>query len=529
METAEEEKKRELSTPTTSDTAKRPRLPSFGDRKVKHSILSDDSDEEGHEPMISLSAYNLDDDEDDDDEEALIEQYSLSGRPARRSILSELLSSVIQDENSLGKRRRSYNSSALGIQGGTIEEEDEDEDEKTTLPITRSLSNKPPADEVDAFFTSTASTDRLEYAKLRQQPSLSQKNTPPFITNWPHFITEEFFKQHTPQDRAIECDEKVKVSSTGYFDTEFSKGPKIGSGEHADVYFTRRQSTGEVCATKKSKSPFTGWEDRWLQLIEVENLLRVKFSKHCVNIIRAWEEQGYLYIQTELCNSGNLEEYLNFKNREIPEQVVWKIFYETVIGINDIHKENVVHLDLKPSNILIDNYGFIKIADFGVSIQTPANMRWVKGEGDRKYMAPELLREDFDKAADIYSLGMLLLELATGLRLPEKGEPWEIIRFGEFGDQEAALSELSPELNNLIKQLLTRDPSARPTAQDLMKSPEFLRIHEMQQGEDEESSLLGYIREKEKVASEVAKAHVDQDIFSTPQSRIIGELYSSPM
>ncbi len=41
-------------------------------------------------------------------------------------------------------------------------------------------------------------------------------------------------------------------------------------------------------------------------------------------------------------------------------------------GINDIHKENVVHLDLKPSNILIDNYGFIKIADFGVSIQTPA-------------------------------------------------------------------------------------------------------------------------------------------------------------
>lgn len=98
----------------------------------------------------------------------------------------------------------------------------------------------------------------------------------------------------------------------------------------------------------------------------------------------------------------SLDKYIQFKNRKITEDIVWKIFYEVVLGIRDIHAADIAHLDLKPSNILIDDKGYLKIGDFGISVQTPVEMRWVKGEGDRRYMAPDLLRENFDKPADIF-------------------------------------------------------------------------------------------------------------------------------
>ncbi|KAG1454307.1 hypothetical protein G6F56_007349 [Rhizopus delemar] len=359
----ENEKKRELS-PEPAQAAKKTRLRDLGN------FLLESSDEDApHEQLITLEAYNIDNDEDDEEDDDLFNgSFSLSGKPACRSILNELLSSVNQDEYLNHRKQRSINSSVLGIHGILEGEDEEDEDEKTTLPMTPSQ-NKPPVDEVDALFNST-NADRLD--NIRQHQHLLNENTPRYITNWPNFITRAFFEQCGPKDRPIEHDENFKATNIGYFDTEFSKGYMLGNGEHSVVYYTRQLSTGEVCATKKSKRPFTGWEDRWLQLIEVDALLKVKYSKHCVQILRSWEEQGHLYIQTELCTSGNLEEYLNYTKRKIPENIIWKIFYETVLGISDIHKENIAHLDLKPSNILIDNYGFIRIADFGVSIQTPA-------------------------------------------------------------------------------------------------------------------------------------------------------------
>lgn len=151
-------------------------------------------------------------------------------------------------------------------------------------------------------------------------------------------------------------------------------------------------------------------------------------------------------------------------------------------------------------------------------------MRWVKGEGDRKYMAPELLREDFDKPADIYSLGMLLLELATGLGLPEKGEPWELIRFGDLTHQEEELSKLTPELSNMIRCLLNRDPIIRPTAKELLASPKFVKIRKSTEG-----PLLSYVQELEKLEAEAPKTHEHQDIFSTPESRIMENPYPSPL
>ncbi|KAI8639129.1 kinase-like domain-containing protein [Parasitella parasitica] len=293
----------------------------------------------------------------------------------------------------------------------------------------------------------------------------------------------------------------------------------MGSGEFAQVWKVRCLATNQLYAVKKSKNSFTGWDDRWQQLIEVDHLRKVKDSKYCVNMINSWEERGYLYIQLELCPSGSLDKYIQFKNRKIIEGVVWQIFYLVVLGIQDIHAANIAHLDLKPSNILIDDKGNLKIGDFGISVQTPVDMRWVKGEGDRRYMAPDLLRENFDKPADIFSLGLILLELATGVVLPGTGESWEMLRLGDFSQQKSALSKLSLEMSEMIEWLLTTEAKERPTVKDIMSHPSFTHVQSKQQGL-ETSPFLRYTLEHANVESQTLSSRLNHNLSMSEASVI---------
>lgn len=102
-------------------------------------------------------------------------------------------------------------------------------------------------------------------------------------------------------------------------------------------------------------------------------------------------------------------------------------------GLQHIHDAGFVHLDLKPSNIFIDFEGTLKIGDFGMASPLPAD----KGpdfEGDREYLAPEVLRGEIDKPADVFSLGLIMVEVAANVKLPDNGATWVALRVGDFTD-----------------------------------------------------------------------------------------------
>ncbi|CAD0083065.1 unnamed protein product, partial [Aureobasidium vineae] len=88
-------------------------------------------------------------------------------------------------------------------------------------------------------------------------------------------------------------------------------------------------------------------------------------------------------------------------------------------------------LDL--SNVLIDWEGVLKIADFGMATTWPAP-KHIEGEGDREYIGPEVLSGKFDKPADIFSLGMIMLEIAGNIVLPDNGLHWQRLRSGDLSD-----------------------------------------------------------------------------------------------
>jgi mitosis inhibitor protein kinase SWE1 len=90
-------------------------------------------------------------------------------------------------------------------------------------------------------------------------------------------------------------------------------------------------------------------------------------------------------------------------------------------------------LDLKPANILITFEGVLKIGDFGMATSWPAQSG-VDGEGDREYIGPEILLGQYDKPADVFALGLIMLEIAGNVQLPDNGPTWQRLRSGDMSD-----------------------------------------------------------------------------------------------
>lgn len=90
-------------------------------------------------------------------------------------------------------------------------------------------------------------------------------------------------------------------------------------------------------------------------------------------------------------------------------------------------------MDLKPANILITFEGVLKIGDFGMATSWPAQSG-VDGEGDREYIGPEILLGQYDKPADVFALGLIMLEIAGNVQLPDNGPTWQRLRSGDMSD-----------------------------------------------------------------------------------------------
>jgi mitosis inhibitor protein kinase SWE1 len=188
---------------------------------------------------------------------------------------------------------------------------------------------------------------------------------------------------------------------------------------------------------------------------EVELLRALQGHEHIVELVDEWEFKNHLYIQMAFCENGNLKDFLleaGFKGR-LDDFRIWKILRELSQGVQAIHDANMIHLDLKPANVFIDWEGVLKIGDFGLATTLPAPPG-IDGEGDREYIAPEALSGQFDKPADIFSLGMVLLEIAGNIVLPDNGSSWQRLRAGDLSDL--------PSLTCGPDSTLPRDDSGDP-------------------------------------------------------------------
>ncbi|KNC56377.1 WEE protein kinase [Thecamonas trahens ATCC 50062] len=272
------------------------------------------------------------------------------------------------------------------------------------------------------------------------------------------------------------------------FAAEFEVQGRLGSGSFAEVFKALWKVDGQVYAVKKSRHQFRGTRDRRRAIQEVEAIAELH-SDHCVKYYRAWEEDGFLYIQMEFCAQGSLMNFID-SHAVLEEELIWHALIDIALGLEHIHSAGFLHLDIKPENILLDQNGSLKIGDFGITVRLEggssqtAALAKVDLEGDPAYLPQEVLQDDPSKpvgsGVDIFSLGATVLEMAANIEMPRGGPLWHDLREGRLPLEAMERHKRSAELVATVQWMMDPDPAKRPSAAELLAHPPIRRrsLHE---------------------------------------------------
>lgn len=244
---------------------------------------------------------------------------------------------------------------------------------------------------------------------------------------------------------------------------------RIGKGSYATVWKGRVESGDEAVAVKViSRQTIT--ETAQLRQ-EVEVLRRISHP----NIVRFRDlkkSAAHYYLVLEYCAGGDLSQFVKTQGH-VAEETARGFLTQIAAGLCVLHRENVLHRDLKPQNILLSDNSdnpVLKIADFGFARALSPEDMAATVCGSPLYMAPEILRhQPYDARADLWSVGAILFELLAG-RPPYTGaNPMQLLahieRDGPDGDPFEALA-VSDEGRAFLRQLLERSPQRRLSSRE---------------------------------------------------------------
>merc|ERR1712042_154150 len=193
---------------------------------------------------------------------------------------------------------------------------------------------------------------------------------------------------------------------------DFEKISELGAGNGGVVHCVRHTATGTVIAKKMIHLEVKPAIKK--QIITELRILDECNSPFIVGFYGAFHSDGEIHICMEYMDGGSLDLVIK-KAGKIAEKYLRKITYAVLRGLSYLReKHQIIHRDVKPSNILVNSQGEIKICDFGVSGQLIDSMA-NSFVGTRSYMAPERLQgTHYSVQSDIWSMGLSLVELAIG-------------------------------------------------------------------------------------------------------------------
>ena len=257
----------------------------------------------------------------------------------------------------------------------------------------------------------------------------------------------------------------------------------IGKGKFGVVNLGIHKKTQQQVAVKIiNKDSIKTAEDKELVRIEI-GILKLCHHPNVVRLLDHLENEDYIFIVTEYIEGGTLGQYFKKKNFNFSERQASSIMIQIASGVKYLHTYGIVHRDLKPDNIMItqqNEFGVIKIMDFGLSKIVSTQEKMVDGYGTLSYVAPEvLLRTPYNKEVDIWSMGVILFYMLCG-HLPFKGNKEVIIAEKivnddlEFDEDEWEVR--SKKVRDLITSCLKKEPEERITIDEFLNHPWFKKL-----------------------------------------------------
>ncbi|CAG9824591.1 unnamed protein product [Phaedon cochleariae] len=262
----------------------------------------------------------------------------------------------------------------------------------------------------------------------------------------------------------------------------------LGRGAYGVVEKMRHIPSGTIMAVKRITATVNTQEQKRL-LMDLDISMRSSDCPYTVQFYGALFREGDVWICMEVMDTSLDKFYVKaFRHgRRIPEDVLGKIAYAVVSALHYLYSHlKVIHRDVKPSNILINRQGEIKMCDFGISGYLVDSVAKTIDAGCKPYMAPERIDpqgnpSQYDIRSDVWSLGISLIELAIGdFPYPKWGTPFEQLKQVVADDPpRLPAGQFSSEFEDFISRCLQKRYINRPNYSQLLQHSFLVKHKEM--------------------------------------------------
>ena len=254
---------------------------------------------------------------------------------------------------------------------------------------------------------------------------------------------------------------------------------RLGNGSFATVWRGYHRHTLQPVAIKSISLAKLASNRKHVANLESEiECMRALQHENVVRLIETHDSERHKYLIMEFCEGGDLSHYLRKHKQPLPLPLAQRFAIQLKNGLQVLHSRQLIHRDLKPQNLLLDQStspytATLKLADFGFARSLLADDMAATLCGSPLYMAPEILKyQAYDAKADLWSVGAILYEMVVG-RVPYTGQN-HIQLLDRIEREEVswpAAVEVSVECKDLINRLLKRRVEERMSFQQFFSHP----------------------------------------------------------
>ncbi|XP_061953330.1 calcium-dependent protein kinase 26-like [Populus nigra] len=251
-------------------------------------------------------------------------------------------------------------------------------------------------------------------------------------------------------------------------------GEQLGWGQFGVIRVCTDKLSREVLACKSiSKDRLVTLDDARSVKLEIEIMTRLSGHANVVDLKAVYEDEDYVHLVMELCAGGELFHQLEKHGRfsEAEARVLFRHLMQVVLYC---HENGVVHRDLKPENILLatkSSSSPIKLADFGLATYVKPGQSLHGTVGSPFYIAPEVLAGGYNQAADVWSAGVILYILLSGMPPfwgKTKSRIFDAVRAADLRFPSDPWDHITESAKELVRGMLCTDPSQRFTSQQVL-------------------------------------------------------------
>ncbi|KAH6768013.1 calmodulin-domain protein kinase 9 [Perilla frutescens var. frutescens] len=257
----------------------------------------------------------------------------------------------------------------------------------------------------------------------------------------------------------------------------YTLGKELGRGQFGVTHLCTDDATGKQYACKSiSKKKLVTKSDKEDMRREIQIMQHLSGQPNIVEFKGAYEDKHSVHLVMELCAGGELFDRIIAKGHYTERAAA--AICRSIVGVVQIcHFMGVMHRDLKPENFLLSDKtenALLKATDFGLSVFIEEGKTYKDVVGSAYYVAPEVLRRKYGKEADIWSAGVMLYILLSGVP-PFWGETergiFDAVLRGHVDFESKPWPSISESAKDLVRKMLTQDPKKRITAAEVLEHP----------------------------------------------------------